>query len=557
MTNNICIIVSGTLTNSISLYLTGIKKRAEALGYFCTVFSMLKFDRLDLGNQMKVYDQIDFSAYCGVIYLENSYAPHKSCGSQIEARIKEKCTVPVIVIGDSEYGYPSLNHSTEEAFRQLTDHMIEVHDCKVIYCLGGTKMRRTGRIEGFRQSLQDHNIPCPPEYIFYGGFWKECAEELARNIAHGNVEKPDAVVCLTDHIAYQLVKSLIEYGYKVPEDIRVAGFCGYECTFNRAMTLTSYQFDFEYIGSLSVTKLHEQLTGEIPPSVPKKQYHMVLGGTCGCNQISAREKRVLFEALDRDENCDMYFENAGIDCSFLECTTMEDVMGEVKRLNYLIPDKSLLAVDLYKGQDLSCYFISNLLEDTSPVRLKDGELLPGRINYMEECNNITIYPIPFKDEILGYILIGYKNPICPDRYVVKFTDYLIEGLKMVQATGGSRANLKSPEPVAAPDYIFVKNGDSLQKLPFEMVYYFETLSKHVYAVTKAGSYEVGKKLYELEEELDPEQFLRISKSTILNLSKVSSLHMQPNRTIEVFLLNKKLVHVSRTYTEEFERKVRL
>ena len=562
MTKNICIIVSGTLTNSISLYLCGIKKRAEALGYYCTIFSMLKFDRLDLGNQMKVYDLIDFSRYCGVIFLENSFAPHKSCGSRIEERLKERSHLPVVVIGESDQGFPSINHETKEPFIELTNHMIEDHNCRIIYCLGGTKMRRSGRIEGFMEALESHNIPCPPEYIFYGGYWKECAENLAKNIAHGNVEKPDAVICLTDHIAYQLVKSLMEYGYEIPEDIRVAGFSGYDCVFNKSMPLTTYQIDFDYIGAMAVTMLHEKLTGELPPSVPQKKQHIILGGSCGCNALPKRVKRQLFEEIDREEMCDMFFENSGIEYAFMECESVADVMNEVKRLNYLVPEKTLLAVNLYHArEDLWCHFISNLLEDADPIPLRNGNLLPPKINYMEECDNLTVLPISFKDRVLGYVLVGYKAPVCHDKFLLRFIDQLTHGLILQEKQKGKPEENVSEETeipkTPATEYLFVKNGDSLQKLPLELVYYFETVDRHVYAVTKGGAYEIGKKMYELEDELNPEQFLRVSKSVILSLGKISSLHRQSNRTIEVQLLNKKTVHVSRNYIDAFQKKVRV
>lgn len=79
------------------------------------------------------------------------------------------------------------------------------------------------------------------------------------------------------------------------------------------------------------------------------------------------------------------------------------------------------------------------------------------------------------------------------------------------------------------------------------VLFFEAYDNKVYAHTKEQVYEVKYKLYELEEYL-PNYFMRISKSSILNIKQIYSLVKSFSSTAEVeFFDTHKKVHISRQY----------
>ena len=62
-------------------------------------------------------------------------------------------------------------------------------------------------------------------------------------------------------------------------------------------------------------------------------------------------------------------------------------------------------------------------------------------------------------------------------------------------------------------------------------------------------YEYKSKLYELEKIL-PEKFIRISKSTILNLEKVLVYNPLMNGLMEAKLINNETTYISRKYLKE-------
>lgn len=89
------------------------------------------------------------------------------------------------------------------------------------------------------------------------------------------------------------------------------------------------------------------------------------------------------------------------------------------------------------------------------------------------------------------------------------------------------------------------------------VYYFESVDQRVFAYCKAEVYEIKSKLYELEEELPAQDFLRSSKSTILNLNQIKNLAPAFNGRFEALLKNGEKVIISRQYVASLKEKLGL
>ena len=91
------------------------------------------------------------------------------------------------------------------------------------------------------------------------------------------------------------------------------------------------------------------------------------------------------------------------------------------------------------------------------------------------------------------------------------------------------------------------NGDTEYYIPMEEIYFFETEGREIRAHTADKLFFCGYKLYELEELL-PGSFMRISKSTIVNLDHIYSItrNLTASSEVEFNDSNKKAL-VSRAY----------
>ena len=93
----------------------------------------------------------------------------------------------------------------------------------------------------------------------------------------------------------------------------------------------------------------------------------------------------------------------------------------------------------------------------------------------------------------------------------------------------------------------VSKGEKEYYLIIDEILFFETDGSGVVVHTATQMYEIKHKLYELEDLL-PGNFIRVSKSSILNSAKVRAIHKNITGASEVeFTGSNKKVFVSRNY----------
>jgi DNA-binding LytR/AlgR family response regulator len=98
-------------------------------------------------------------------------------------------------------------------------------------------------------------------------------------------------------------------------------------------------------------------------------------------------------------------------------------------------------------------------------------------------------------------------------------------------------------------------GEKLHFVKISSLLFFETDGSKTAAHTVDRMYYTDLKLYELEERL-PNSFMRISKSCIINVNAVSSIHKEITGICEAFFRNTpKKVYVSRSYYKPFKEKI--
>lgn len=101
----------------------------------------------------------------------------------------------------------------------------------------------------------------------------------------------------------------------------------------------------------------------------------------------------------------------------------------------------------------------------------------------------------------------------------------------------------------------VKKNDEIILLETNQILYFETVERNTFVYTKEDTYEIDLRLYEVEQQLIEQGFIRISKTCILNLKEIQSLKADINRKIKVTLINGEQLIVSRNYADELRRRL--
>ena len=99
-----------------------------------------------------------------------------------------------------------------------------------------------------------------------------------------------------------------------------------------------------------------------------------------------------------------------------------------------------------------------------------------------------------------------------------------------------------------------KNGE-VHLIDLKSVLYVESLERNTFIYTDDDVYESNYRLYELESLLGECNFVRVNKSTLLNLNKIKSIKSDIDRRIRVTLENGYQLIISRSYAEEFKSKI--
>lgn len=140
------------------------------------------------------------------------------------------------------------------------------------------------------------------------------------------------------------------------------------------------------------------------------------------------------------------------------------------------------------------------------------------------------------------ITIEAPKPGEEDEIIVRCTDLDERVLKLIQA-------LRTEDKMTG--YI----DDKIVKLSLKEIYYFEAVDNKVFSYTAKETYEVHKKLYEIEQAFEHTDFLRISKSVIVNVAKIAYVKPIFNGRFEAKLKNDEKVIVSRQYVLDLKKKL--
>ena len=74
----------------------------------------------------------------------------------------------------------------------------------------------------------------------------------------------------------------------------------------------------------------------------------------------------------------------------------------------------------------------------------------------------------------------------------------------------------------------------------------------VFARENENKYLIKKRLYELEEILNPDKFVKISNSEIVNMKKVQKMNFKFSGTIILYFTNEEKTYVSRRYLKKIK-----
>ena len=564
----------------------GAVYQAKKLDMNVAIFSPLEYVQAishSAIGELNIYNLLKYDCLDGVIYIKKGFyrVTHQKLIENILDHIK---TIPIISIETSDSKYETIDVEHVSNFYDLTNHMIEVHGYKKIYCLTGQKEVEGSRLklEGYCKAMDEHNLTYTEDFIIYGDYWITSGRKLAEDIIAGKIEKPEAIVCGNDEMAMALTNILLENGIQVPGEIAVAGYNSKFMAMNNLPSITSYDADNFAVGAKAIIRLYEKITGKKATYTKSSKCRVVQGESCGC----LRDYKLLRSSsgpfMQAKEESSQLYKMSNMLETLSNISTLRDYIHRLNELTYINQGMEMVAVCLgedwntmandstYRNEgypeSMRCMFYKEkedviVMNQTFPTR----QLLP----YVWEHDVPRAYfftPLHFLDRCFGYIVHSYGeenrgyNEIfsiwCRD---IATTLEFIRVKIYVNERNTKRLNLVakavSKGTQNADSQVFV-NGyteSEVVRINVKDIYYISSNDDDVFINEGKKIYKAKKRLYEFEYLCIEKQFLRISKSIILNVSKIRALSLAVSGGYQVILMNGEKLLVARRKVAEIRK----
>ncbi len=172
--------------------------------------------------------------------------------------------------------------------------------------------------------------------------------------------------------------------------------------------------------------------------------------------------------------------------------------------------------------------------------------------YVIFCTAYDQYAIKaFEKNVVDYIL----KPLDQERFRLG-VERAINRMKLEQNNVGELLrNLKTENKTSYDSHIFVQKSEKLLNLPVEEIVYLEASGDYTILSTKNDQFVSSSGIGKLEEILNPEIFIRVHRSTIININNLKEIEKHFNGGMVVKMLNGKSFPVSRTYAKLIRKKV--
>jgi two-component system, LytTR family, response regulator len=112
-----------------------------------------------------------------------------------------------------------------------------------------------------------------------------------------------------------------------------------------------------------------------------------------------------------------------------------------------------------------------------------------------------------------------------------------------------------PPRTSYDSHIFVQKSEKLFNLPVEEIIYLEASGDYTVISTKNDQFVSSSGIGKLEEIMNPDTFIRVHRSTIVNVNFLKEIERHFNGGMVVKMQNGKSFPVSRTYAKLIRKKV--
>jgi len=151
----------------------------------------------------------------------------------------------------------------------------------------------------------------------------------------------------------------------------------------------------------------------------------------------------------------------------------------------------------------------------------------------------------FESHAIDYLLKPYSKERF-DKAVQKFLSGNNNGAKKSSAANTQALLESAAESPSQNNRVVVKNSGKIKIIPVDTINYLEAADDYVKIVTKEGAFLKNKTMAFFEKTLNPQVFVRVHRSFIVNINEISKLDVYEKDSYIATLRDGSKVSVSKT-----------
>lgn len=157
----------------------------------------------------------------------------------------------------------------------------------------------------------------------------------------------------------------------------------------------------------------------------------------------------------------------------------------------------------------------------------------------------------FEKNAVDYLL----KPLDEERFKVAVNRALKQKELEQSSIGDLLDSIRSERKGSYDSHIFVQKSEKLYNLQVDEIVYLEASGDYTIISTKADQFVSSSGIGKLDEIMNPDIFIRVHRSTIINLNFLKEIERHFNGGMVVKMQNGKSFPVSRTYAKAIRKKV--
>lgn len=189
---------------------------------------------------------------------------------QSSQNLPKKSAVPVVSITQKISASDSIRVDHLRGGALVANHFLEHGHANMAF-IGANKDEK---FQGFVDVLTSRGIPFKDEHvILLGDYWGQALFHDIHKKVNAYLEKSTqldvtAIFAANDIIAFVVIRILQEHGYRIPDDVAIAGFDNTFLAYESKPLLTSVVQPIDEMARLAVDTLIQRISGEIPAQQP-------------------------------------------------------------------------------------------------------------------------------------------------------------------------------------------------------------------------------------------------------------------------------------------------